>query len=286
MQNKCVQIIVFFAALSVFGVASAAGAADGQAVAKITAALKSGDNFQVQQAVEKALDWLNDERNTKNANDEVPNWLKILLSQKRFEEIEQVAMVGMVSQPTNLQFIESCQMYRVRASLVSGKPKEALQLAKGLYNVCAMSNTAHSIDLVAECLYELNQDKDPAAAVKKYKLEQFNGASPPAKGAPDGVDKGMLADVHVDAQQYDKAIAACELNADGFVGLIGKGNFLLLADRPKEAHKVFDKAYALSSDKNLAVASEAVARSMRAEDGTVGRANEWILSLRPTESGQ
>jgi hypothetical protein len=65
--------------------------------------------------------------------------------------------------------------------------------------------------------------------------------------------------------------------------MLGKGNLLLLAGKPAEAKKVFDKAYTLASDKNLAAATESVARAIRAEDSAVGRANAWILSLRPPE---
>jgi hypothetical protein len=59
------------------------------------------------------------------------------------------------------------------------------------------------------------------------------------------------------------------------------GDLLLLADRPKEARAAFEKAYTLASDKDLATASESIARCMRAEDGSIGRANAWVLSICP-----
>jgi hypothetical protein len=62
---------------------------------------------------------------------------------------------------------------------------------------------------------------------------------------------------------------------------MGWGNLLLLSDKPKEANKAFEAAYRISPEKQLAAATEALARAMRAEDGNVERANAWVLSLRP-----
>ncbi len=253
----------------------------------VTGLIKTNDNFQVQQAIQVAVQMLDDEKSSKSAAEELPIWLKTLLSQKRLDEVEELASAAIASQPTSLPLVENCQKLRVRACLVAGKPKDALALAKGLYNVCAMANTAQAIDVICECLYDVNKDNDPAAVVKNYKLQQIHGAAPVENtAAATPTEKSMLADVKVDAKVYEKAIETCELNADGFAGLIGKGNLYLLADQPKEAKKAFEKAYTLAADKNLGPASEAVARAMRAEDGTVGRANAWILALRPSEGGQ
>ncbi len=253
----------------------------------VTNALKSNDNFQVQQAVEAAVWMLSDEKNAKKATEEAPSWLKLLLAQKRLDEVEEVALASILTQSASLPLLEKCQEFRVRAKLVAGKPQEAIPLAKGLYNVCAMPSTSHAIDLISECLYDANTDGDPAAIVKQYKVQQIRGASMPATSQPAGAgEKPMLAKVQVDGKVYQEAIAACDLNDDGFTGLMAKANLLLLADKPKEAKKALEKAYSLSSDKNLTMATEAVARAMRAEDGTVGRANAWILSLRPPEVGQ
>ena len=253
----------------------------------LTIQFKSNDAAQVKQALQAALEMLGDDKSSKSAAEELPNWLKVLLAQKRLNEIEQLALAGIAAQPASLPIIENCQKYRIRVHLVSGKTNEALALAKGLYNVCAMSSTSRAIDLIGECLYEANKDNDPAGVVKEYKLHQIHGAALTTTGQA-AIDprKSVLSEVHVDAKPYAKAIADCELNVDGFTALLAKGNLLLLADQPAEAKKAFEKIYALAADKNLAVATEANARAMRAEDGTVGRANAWILSLRPQESGQ
>lgn len=56
-----------------------------------------------------------------------------------------------------------------------------------------------------------------------------------------------------------------------------------MADKPKDAKGAFERAYAVAPDKQLAQATENIARAMKAEDGTIGRANSWILSLKPAK---
>ena len=68
--------------------------------------------------------------------------------------------------------------------------------------------------------------------------------------------------------------------------LYGCGEIMGIAARPVnderyKARDAFERAYAISADKELPAATESLARAMKAKDGTVGRANAWILSLRP-----
>ena len=48
-----------------------------------------------------------------------------------------------------------------------------------------------------------------------------------------------------------------------------------------EAKQCFEAAYPLASEKEQAKAAESLARVMKAEDGTVGRPNVYVISLRP-----
>lgn len=252
----------------------------------ITAAIKSDDNFQIQQALDSISRLLADEKNGKKGLDELSNWLKLLRAQKRYDEVETVAFLGICAQAASLPDVQKYQEARVRANLAAGRPKEALALAKGYYNVCAMPDTSHAIELLSECLYDVNADHEPAAIVKKLRQQQLQGASISATQPSPGQEPLILSAIRIDPKPYEQALASIELDDSGFATLLAKGNLLLLADRPKEAKKFFDKAYALATDRNLVLATESVARAMRAEDGTVGRANNWILSLRPEEGGQ
>jgi len=51
--------------------------------------------------------------------------------------------------------------------------------------------------------------------------------------------------------------------------------------QPKDAQVIFERAYALAKPEDIKGASESIARCMKAEDGTVGRANAWAASIRP-----
>jgi tetratricopeptide (TPR) repeat protein len=230
---------------------------------------------------------LGDAKTRPAAENQLQDWLRALLSQKRFEDMEQLATAGLFQDAASLPVAEKCQEFRVRTCLAAGKPKEALALAKGLYNLCAMRNTSRAIDLISECIYDLNKDNDPAAAVRKFKLEQIKGASTTATTQPVGANGvPFLASVTIDPRLYESAIASTTLKDDAFAALMAQGNLLLLADRPAEARKAFEKARALSTEKTLVPATEGIARSIRAQDGCVGRANAWVLSLRQQDSGQ
>jgi hypothetical protein len=249
-------------------------------VNSIEAALLSDDNFQVQQALDRAVGLLTDPKNAQRAVEKVPVWLRDLIGLRRFDETEDFAVAVINARPVDIRLIENCQQARIRAKLLANKPQEALPLARSLYNVCFMGDTSKAIDLIAECLYDINAADDPAGAVRKFKLQQIHGA---ATTQPSNPDENILSQIKLDPKPYQPGLARIELVDSTWEAAMGKGNLLLLAGKTPEAAKVFDKAYALASDGNLAAATEAVARAMRAEDGTVGRANAWILSLRPPE---
>jgi hypothetical protein len=146
-------------------------------VTTIDPTLKGNDNFEVQQALNSALGFLADAKNSQRAIERLPGWLHTLMGEKRFDEIEDFTVAIINAHPTDLRLIELCQQIRIRAKLLQHKPQEALPLAKGLYDVCAMPNTSKAIQLIAECLYDISADGDPAGAVKRFKLEQIQGAT-------------------------------------------------------------------------------------------------------------
>jgi predicted RNA polymerase sigma factor len=68
---------------------------------------------------------------------------------------------------------------------------------------------------------------------------------------------------------------------EDFISLTARGNLLLICGRTDEARSVFERAYALAPDAQLPAATESIARCMKAQDGSIGHANAWILSLHP-----
>ena len=247
-------------------------------------------------------------------NDLRMKYLPALARAERHEEIGELALAGILAQPANTPNVYGFQLARTRAILALGRKDEALACAKGLYNVAPMKDTADAMLTVAECLRAI----DPALA-DRFREEQIAGASTrpatqksatdytdgtdKAKGNPSvesvksvapGEDHGrdaratnhgrgahatsVLAGIKVDAAAYEEAIAAQTRESyDSYTAL---GNLLLLADRPKEAHTAFERGYALAVEKDLPAATENIARAIKAEDGAIGRANGWVLSLR------
>jgi hypothetical protein len=124
-------------------------------------AFNGDDNFQVQQAVDTAITLLTDDRSSAG-RDRLPVWFHILVTHRRFDEIEDIAVASINARSYDLPFVETCQVARIRGKLLLKQPKEALGLAKALYDVCPMQDTSRAIDLIAECLYDMNAEGDPA----------------------------------------------------------------------------------------------------------------------------
>lgn len=233
-------------------------------------------------------------------------WAVNLEKGKRYAELEEFAAKTLLIDSTKAGAVESVQRLRVKALLETGKPQEALAQAKALYNVATMKGTAAAVKLLAQCLAAANPGN--RAAVDTFKQEQIEGAKVEAGnlklgignsgGAASSQGKGtmplgggqtpapaevvrssVLDGIKVEGKVYEERIRA--LVAEDYKTLAARGNLLLLADRPAEAKEDFERAYALSEDKDLSEATENLARCMKAQDGTVGRANAWVLSLRP-----
>jgi hypothetical protein len=89
----------------------------------------------------------------------------------------------------------------------------------------------------------------------------------------------VLRGIKVDPAPYAAAIKT--QTQDDYNGWTGLGNLFLLSDNPADAKAAFEKAYALAPDNQLPPATESLARVIKAQDCTIGRANAFILSLRP-----
>ena len=232
---------------------------------------------------------------SKASNDFVTKWSGVLDRNKRYAEIEEFAGRAILTDASKTAMVEKLQQLRVKALLDADKPQDALAQAKALYNVATMKGTADAVKLVAQCLAVANPGN--RVVTDKFKQEQIEGAKVGDERklkleignlgeAKDGKKEAVtvpassvLAGIKVDGKAYDSKIRT--LVAEDYKTLAARGNLLLLADRPAEAKDDFERAYALSEDKDLVDATESLARCMKAQDGTVGRANAWVLSLRP-----
>lgn len=214
-------------------------------------------------------------------------WWPALLESQRYEEASDLCLQAILARTWDLNLICDLQRRRVTGLLAAGRKDEALQAAKGLYNVCWLKKSTDAITFFGDVL--LSTRDDGAAALKQFEAEQISGAQPPSATQPAASagtkPASLLASISVDDEPYLNRIEQLKHRRD-YRSLTARGNLLLLADHPQEAMQAFRQAYLAANDRQLASATESMARAMRAEDGTTGRANAWILSLRPARQGQ
>ncbi len=208
---------------------------------------------------------------------------KTLMAARHFDEAVDIAWAGIASNSHDTKTVESFQQARVKALLAAGKTEEALQSAKSLFNVSTMTGTSDAILLIAESLNAARpKDKE---SFNKFREEQMAGAATQPANTPVSISAGkgprstVLDSIKVDPKAYEELLA--KLTGEDYQSLMARGNLLLMADNPKAAREIFERMYSLSGSSELVEASEALARSIRAEDGTIGRANSWVLAIKP-----
>ncbi len=237
--------------------------------------IESKDPAQIQQAVELIWEQLHsaNAQDVKNAANGLVSyrWLDGLMAAGHHEDAERLTLDAIRALPSDTRLVESLQTYRMRALLGMGRTNEALGAAKGLFNVCRMQSTASALQSLVECLRAAYPGDE--AIIDRFRQEQMAGAK------TDTVRCSVLAGIKVDGSPYETGIK--ERKTTGYWSLKGTGNLLLLADKPKQARPFFEQAYKFAATNVLAEATESFARCMKAEDGTVGRANAWVLSNRP-----
>jgi len=212
------------------------------------------------------------------------HWLAKLRDAQHYEDVVSLAQATTLVAPTDLRSVEYAQDYRARALLALGRPQEALAVAKGLFNVAQMKNVAADLTFIVDCLKVAYPCND--AIIDQFRQEQVAGSVLTNQLSTFSATTGqssLLGSIIVDGSPYAAAIQQYRASTD-YSSLVSLGNLLLLSDRATEAHAVFEQAYGLADDNHLAGATESIARCMKAEDGTIGRANAWLLSISPPAS--
>lgn len=212
------------------------------------------------------------------------DWMPKLLQAKAYELAAGLALEATLAIPGEMDRLEVFQTQRVEALLKAGRANEALAAAKSLHNVSGMGYTRDALKLVADALAAAYPQDEGIR--RRFLEEQVRGLGPSTrpydpKAAPASRPALILSAVKVDPAPYEPALK--RESGEGFGALTARGNLLLLADRPQEAKAAFEKAYAFAPDEKLAYATENLARAIKAIDGTVGRANAFVLSVRPKD---
>jgi hypothetical protein len=194
-------------------------------------------------------------------------WMAQLMSAGRYDDIDALTVHGILAAPQDPAAIDFFLTSRVRALLAAGKTDAALTNARALYNVCPMASVSNAMLLVAQCLSA---------------VQQMAGAADPSRDSPIDTGPSVLASIALDGREFRPALA--KMIGEDFPSLTARGNLLLICGGTAEAGTVFERAYSLAPDAQLSAATESIARCMKAQDAAIGRANTWLLSLRPLRS--
>ena len=207
-----------------------------------------------------------------------------LLASGQLKAVEEFATTGTLAVAADTWRIEQLQKHRIRALLAENELQQALHAAKGLFNVCGMGFTKDALPLIVDCL-KATHPNDPAL-IAEFKLQVLaNAQEDPAERrrllAKHG-GNSVMESIPADPDPYVDAIAK-RRNLTDYRGLYGTGNLLLMSGRIKEAHAVFMKVYQIAPPQELKYASEGIAKLIKAEDGGLGKANQFVMSIRPKE---
>jgi hypothetical protein len=199
--------------------------------------------------------------------------MKTLLDSRRFAEIQELSEFLILRQPANTDDVTYLMRSRIQAELKMGKTSDALGDAKRLYNVAPMPDMADAMKMVAQCLAA--EHPNDLQLMKDFRSEQVAGYLNPGKKS------AVLPAIVVSPQPYLDAIQ----HGSNSSSAAGEGNLLLLADKPSAACALFERAaHSARGERNHLENLAALARAMKAADGTIGAANAYLrhqLDLLP-----
>lgn len=252
-----------------------------EAYNQATSILKGDDAQQIDSCVIQIRRWISGNR---VAPDLAFKWLPSLMAKKRYQEVAELALTGMVARPEQ-KFLDRLPPLRAKALNALDKPDDALQAALVYYNVCSMKETPAAIDLLEVCLIKAHPE-DPAYG-RRFRSEQLLLAGNTGAGTNEaGGKRSMLKGLPIDPAPFTAAVERWKEKASSGKAsdISSYANLLLTADRAAEAEKCFRTLFEIAgTQEELDIATEGIARSIRAQDGDVARANAWLRSLE--ESG-
>jgi hypothetical protein len=250
---------------------------------KVNTGIKSSDKGPQDAAIAQIKDLIASAHPVRNL---WVDWIPGLMKDGRNDDAAELALLGSCERP-DLNAIVPMMELRVNALLASGKNDDALAAAKSYYNVCDMKLTGKAVDMLALCLARTHPDDLEIA--RRFRNEQAaSSASPQASASaatttPTTQTSPMLKAIVIDQRIWDDSIKTWAAKTSPVSARAGYGDLLLAADRGADAEKAYREMYQLAATQaDLTTAIEGIARSLRAEDGNVGRANAWLVSLQKT----
>jgi tetratricopeptide (TPR) repeat protein len=200
-------------------------------------------------------------------------WLDALISSKHFDAAEQLALHGILDAPWRTDDVAFLQETRVRMLCRMDRYKEALSNARSLFNVTSLPNTETALLTLTVCMKAARGED--AKMLREFRKEQIQGAATRPYDQPDPVSP-MMAEIPIDPSPYETTIK--QITSDDDQSQLAKGNLLLLAGRSDEATKLFEARLKSSNASDRTWLIEDVGRAIRASDGNIGRANQYVIT--------
>jgi hypothetical protein len=208
------------------------------------------------------------------AHELTETWAKWLWAASRYGELARLSRLAILAEPDVTGEVERLQRMRATCLYYMGSRAMPVQ-AKALYNVCSVESAPSHFDIIAKQLKFWKPD-DPG--IGERFLQEQQSAIPPNAGVLQNIKPVKRDPV------LEKAIAA--QSESDLSGLLGKTNLLLLADRPDEALICIEKAEGMSKEPEKPTVVDAMARAMKAKDGHLSRAREWLAQQRAATTSQ
>jgi len=212
---------------------------------------------------------------------ELPDCLESLLHAGLQDDVLELSRVAILAAPHAMPAVSKDQRARVLALLAQHNDEQALMEAKCNYNLSILKDTDEAINLIAEALNRTRGGNDPQIGkrLKEQQLAKFASASTQTISTGT-IESGILSSIKIDPNRYSAAIDKTRKGSPTFGKVFGRGNLLLLEDRPGEAQAAFLDACTIAStakaSHDLRIAIEGVARAIRAERQQALAANQFL----------
>lgn len=205
-----------------------------------------------------------------------------------------MAKMMILANPASTGAVDFMLWVRADAFLAAKLPQRALNNARRLYLVCTMREVNGAVTLMAQCLAsgatgsvadaqmmvagEILADGRPAKRASACPLPRAFENTITGPTAPIAVTHPPGMAWRLNPQPYFHE--AKKMYGEDFYSLLRRGNLLLLANHCRQAALVFDRAYRVARGGELPMAAASIARTIKALDKSIGRANQWVKFVR------
>jgi hypothetical protein len=202
--------------------------------------------------------------------------LATLINQGHCQEAADLATLGICWNLNDLSSIQQLLQFRILALAKAKQPIAALGAAKALFNVCSLHDTEPMLLILAQAI-NVAHPTDPNAAQPLVDSEMAGAVVEDENTAMvSAVERALPADPAFKSRADARRPGSYLIPSDEWGAINSQVNLLLLADEPAEAVKVLHAVRKTNHSVNPRDIDEALARAIRAEDGTIGRANAFI----------